>query len=383
MGKGMKLLFLVYHALSEHSGISKKILAQVRGLEANGNDVTLCTLQIDPDGTQKRVCNGVVIRSFGTGVQAKVEKRISYRDIVDYVRENGIEGVYIRYDINSDPFTIGLVKRLKSLGAAVIVEIPTWPYDGEFKGQSLKFQVQIATDKTFRKGFFKHVDRVVTCAPVSTIFGVPTIINSNGIDFSRIPLIKETLDKNGLRMLSVANIHLWHGLDRLIEGMAANPQIPSELHIVGDGLPDIIDGYRRLIEKYSLGDRIKILGPMFGEALDKEFNWANIAVGSLGRHRSGVNTIKTLKNREYAARGLSFFYSEDDPDFDDAGYVYKMKADESPADLSGLWEFFRSMDMEPAQIRESVRGLSWEAQLSGVTKCFLSIRAQNGLSLNE
>ena len=379
----MKLLFFVYHALSDHSGITKKIKAQVRGLEANGNEVSLCTLRIEQDGTQKRVCDGTVIKSFGNGLRSKIEKRISYNDVLDYVRINRIEGVYIRYDINSSPFTTHFVKKLRKMGVTVFVEIPTWPYDGEFKGQNCKMQAQLAFDKLFRKCFFKNVDRVVTCAPVDRILGVPTIVNSNGIDFDRIPLINGTPDKSGLKMLSVANIHLWHGLDRLIEGMAANPQVPAQLHIVGDGLQDILEEYRKLIDKYSLGDKVRILGPMFGDELDKEFNWANIAVGSLGRHRSGINTIKTLKNREYAARGLAFFYSEEDPDFDEAGYVFRMKADESPADLAGLWEFFLSQKMQPEQIRESVRGLSWEAQLSGVAKCFLSIKAQKGFNLNE
>lgn len=379
----MKILFFVYHGLSEHSGITKKIKAQVKGLTKNGNDVSLCTLQIDPDGVQKRVCNGAVIKSFGTGLRSKIEKRISYKDVLDYVKSNGIEGVYIRYDINANPFTVRFIKKLKKFGAVVFVEIPTWPYDGEFKRQNMNMQVQIATDKLFRKRFFKHVDRVVTCAPVSTIFNVPTIINSNGIDFDTIPLIKSVPDKDGLRILSVANIHLWHGLDRLIEGMAANPDIPTQLHIVGDGLADIIEEYKELIRKYSLEDKVKIIGPLSGDALDNEFNWANIAAGSLGRHRSGINTIKTLKNREYAARGLAFFYSEDDQDFDGTEYVFKMKADESPADIAGLWNFFLGQKMPPEQIRESVRGLSWEAQLSGVAKCFLSIKAQKGFNLNE
>mgnify|MGYP000644641746 CR=1 FL=1 len=40
------------------------------------------------------------------------------------------------------------------------------------------------------------------------------------------------------------------------------------------------------------------------------FEQADFAIGSLGRHRSGITHIKTLKNREYAARGLAFTYSE-------------------------------------------------------------------------
>ncbi|MEG2480028.1 MAG: hypothetical protein RSA50_07120, partial [Mucinivorans sp.] len=43
---------------------------------------------------------------------------------------------------------------------------------------------------------------------------------------------------------------------------------------------------------------------------DDLFEQADIAIGSLARHRSGITTIKTLKNREYAARGIPFIYSE-------------------------------------------------------------------------
>lgn len=38
------------------------------------------------------------------------------------------------------------------------------------------------------------------------------------------------------------------------------------------------------------------------EELDELFNEADFAIGSLARHRSGIDKIKTLKNREYAAR---------------------------------------------------------------------------------
>ena len=43
----MKILFLVYHGFSEHSGISKKIHYQVKGLRENGHDVHLCYYDFD------------------------------------------------------------------------------------------------------------------------------------------------------------------------------------------------------------------------------------------------------------------------------------------------------------------------------------------------
>ena len=37
----MKVMFLVFHTIVAHSGISKKILAQVEGLRQNGAEVSL------------------------------------------------------------------------------------------------------------------------------------------------------------------------------------------------------------------------------------------------------------------------------------------------------------------------------------------------------
>lgn len=365
----MKVLFLVYHTLVPHSGITKKILSQADGMRRCGADVRLCSLEKADDGSKARAVDGKPIRQFGKGIRAKIAKRISYSDIVGYVREEAIDLVYIRYDINSDPFTVHFIKGLKKTGAKVFVEIPTWPYDGEFKGQGLRMNLQLAIDRMFRKCFFAHCDRVVTFADDRSIFGVPTINISNGIDFSRVPLCNTAAYDGTLHILSVANIHLWHGLDRLIAGMGRQKEVPAELHIVGDGLPDIISGYAALARQYGIEDRVKILGPMYGEALDGEFGWANIAAGSLGRHRSGITTIKTLKNREYAARGLAFFYSETDSDFDGKPYVYKVPADESPVDIASLAEFLSSRTMAPAEIRESISGLSWEAQMGKVLTC--------------
>lgn len=89
-------------------------------------------------------------------------------------------------------------------------------------------------------------------------------------------------------------------------------------------------------------------------------------IGSLGRHRSGITYIKTLKNREYAARGLAFTYSETDEDFDHMPYVWKVPPDESPVNVQELIDFRKTMKMTPVEIRESVRPLSWKAQMQKV-----------------
>jgi hypothetical protein len=107
-------------------------------------------------------------------------------------------------------------------------------------------------------------------------------------------------------------------------------------------------------------------GQLFGDELTTVFNQCQFAIGSLGRHRSGITVIKTLKNREYATRGIPFIYSETDCDFDNQSYVLKAPADESPINIQGILEFLNTFTMKPAEIRRTVAHLSWKIQMRSV-----------------
>ena len=117
-----------------------------------------------------------------------------------------------------------------------------------------------------------------------------------------------------------------------------------------------------------LGQYVIFHGKLCGEELDKVFTQCVFAVGSLGRHRSGITHIKTLKNREYACRGIPFVYSECDSDFDDQPYVLKVPADESPIDIHRIISFIDSHQFNPADIRKTVEQLSWKIQMERVVE---------------
>jgi len=100
--------------------------------------------------------------------------------------------------------------------------------------------------------------------------------------------------------------------------------------------------------------------------LDEVFNQCQFAIGSLGRHRSGITVIKTLKNREYATRGIPFIFSEQDSDFDYQPYVLKAPADETPIDIQKIIDFLNHFTMKPEDIRKTVECLSWKIQMHRV-----------------
>lgn len=365
----MKALFLIFHGLNPANGISKKIHYQVDALRACGIDTSLCYLD-EPNGRKLRMIDSKILRDYGTGLKGKILKRIEYSSIVEYAKNENIDFVYMRSDHNANPFTIHMVYQMRKAGIKVVMEIPTYPYDQEYVGFSRRKLLFI--DQCFRRTLAKQLCGIVTFSDYKAIFGVPTIQISNGIDFDQIELKKQINDTtNELHLIGVAEIHYWHGFDRLVQGLAdyysSRPNYNIYFHIVGNFFSereknDILP----VINKHNLDKYVILHGAKHGKDLDQLFDKADMAIGSLARHRSGITYIKTLKNREYAARGLSFTYSEIDSDFDSKPYVLKVPANDKPIDIFALLTFFKQQKFIPLEIRNSILNLSWKVQMQKV-----------------
>ncbi len=382
----MRILFLVYHGFSEYSGISKKIHYQVKGLRENGHDVRLCYYGFAENGHSCRYIDDQMIKDYGKGKWAGLRQRMDYNCIYDYCINEKIEFVYARCFQNANPWLIRFFKKLRQAGIHAVTEIPTYPYDAEFVGFSRMTRLNLKVDQTFRNALYKQMDAVVTFSDAKEIFGQRTINISNGVDFDSIPLHHyqpSDYQPSALHLIGVAEVHYWHGFDRLIAGLgeyyntsALSPQ-PSAFkevyfHIVGGvGPSEMYDsmhapGFHELIEKYGIQDKVIFHGQLFGDELTKVFNQCQFAIGSLARHRSGITNIKTLKNREYASRGIPFIYSEQDSDFDIQPYIIKALANDSPIDIQMIIDFMGSFTMGPQDIRQTVDHLAWKKQMQQV-----------------
>lgn len=366
----MKILFLVYHGFEDYSGITKKIHYQVKGLKENGHDVRLCYYDVSEDGHRCRYVDGQVIKDYGTGKWAALRQRIDYDCIYDYCVQEGIEFIYARCFINANPWLISFFKKVRHAGIRAVTEIPTFPYDEEFRTLIWSKQVELRIDKLFRNSLYKYMDAMVTFSDATEIFGQRTINISNGVDFDSIPLHtkQRQTDDSQLHLIGVAEVHPWHAFDRLMAGIGEyRGDKTVYFHVVGGVEPHHMKKYfTPLIEKYHIEDKIIFHGTLFGNELDEVFNQCQFAIGSLGRHRSGITVIKTLKNREYATRGIPFVYSEQDSDFDHQLYVLKAPADETPIDIQQIVDFVESRQWNPEEIRKTVEPLQWKIQMEKV-----------------
>lgn len=366
----MKVLFLVFYGFQEYNGISKKIKYQISALEKCGMDMHTCYYEVSTNGYRRWMVDNKVLADLGKGIWAKLKKRISFQPIIRYILQENIKIVYLRSYHNANPFTIYFAKVLKQHGIKIYLEIPTYPYDQEYF--SIKEKIELYTDKFFRRTFCKYIDAIITYSNNTEIFGRRTIRLSNGIDFSKIPIRNIMGDVNKeLHLIGVAEIHFWHGFDRLIKGLGVyysdHPKYKVYFHLIGN-----MSGKRERdeiltpIKEYGLEPYVILYGAKHGDELNDLFNHADFAIGSMGRHRSGIYNIKTLKNREYAARGFAFMYSETDDDFDRMPYVLKVTADETPINIPNLITFCNSQTVSPREIRASIRHLAWDEQMKKV-----------------
>lgn len=374
----MRILFLVYHGFSKVSGVSKKIHYQVKGLRENGHEVHLCYYDFDESGHRCRYVDGNIIKNYGNGSIVGLRQRIDYECVYKYCKESGIEFVYARCFQNANPFLVRLFKKLRKLGVKSVTEIPTYPYDAEFIGFPLMTRLGLKIDKLFRHQLAKQMEAFVTFSEAETIFGQRTIRISNGVDMDSIPLHNYRAPKdNSIHLIGVAEVHYWHGFDRLIAGLGEyyNNNIkprPVYFHIVGgvweSEMHDTVHapGFSELMDKFNIRDKVIFHGQLFDDELNKIFDQCCFAIGSLARHRCGITKIKTLKNREYATRGIPFIYSEQDSDFEGKSYVLKAAPDESPIDVSQIVDFIEKHQFCPSYIRQTIENLSWKIQMKKV-----------------
>lgn len=373
----MNILFLIYHGFSEASGISKKIRYQIKGLRELGHTVFVCYYDYDKNGNKVRYVDNKIIQNYGNTKLSAIRQRIQLNQIAEFAINNNIDFIYSRSFHNANPFTIHLFRKFKKHGIKSVIEIPTYPYDKEYVGFSMQERFNLKIDQIFRTNLAKATDAIVTFTDDDNIFGQHTIKISNGIDLDSIPLKTTNHDTSKeMNFIGVAEVHYWHGFDRFINGIGEYYKNGGKkklyFHIVGGvGSSEMYNsehapGFKELIAKYGIEDNIIFYGQKFGDELNEIFNKCDFAVGSLARHRSGVYNIKTLKNREYAARGISFIYSETDDDFDNQPYIIKAPADESSINIQRIIDFYDKLKISPKEIRKTIINLSWKEQMKKV-----------------
>ena len=261
--------------------------------------------------------------------------------------DQGSQFLYIRKPFYFSSDFISFLKKCKTKNPALVIylEIPTYPYEREYSFKQLPMLIK---DLWNRRKLYKYVDYIVDLFGNKTLFGIPTIEIKNGIPVTdsskRIPIKLG----NQIRMICSASFSPWHGIDRLIKGMAKYYQHGGVrnicLTLVGSG--DEIKKYKRLTKSLDLVDKVMFFDQVPRDELRSFYNSCNLGVESLARHRTGSKTPNSsLKSRDYLNAGLPFF-GEGKVDVltgTDFPYYLEISQSELPIDMNDVIDFFDSI----------------------------------------
>lgn len=340
------MLYVINCNLEDNGpGIARKIDEQVSCFSESGLDCSIYVLPYYKD-----------IHSIITKVKIRIPFVSMFTNIHKHwgdrlKKENCL---YIRRLGAWDRDAIDYFLRLKENNPSIkiVLEIPTFPYDGELKKSWLNYPL-LWKDRYNRKKLFRFIDRIATLTDDKEIFGIPTLKIGNGIDVNKIR-IRKAYETNEIHAIAVAKFEWWHGYDRFLEGMKAyysgNPSRKVVFHLVGNG--NEFGRYQKMVAEYGLRDYVIFHDQQTGEALDAIYDQCNFGIASLGCYRKGLNETQELKSREYLAKGLPFVSSVKITDIPDAAKdnIYlQVSNNDSPIDIGSILEFYDRIYSEGAE----------------------------------
>jgi len=202
----------------------------------------------------------------------------------------------------------------------------------------------------------------------------------NGIDTYNRPLRypRDELQSNEIRILFVGAGYKPQGLSRLIWSIYLyyknkNNLIQIYLKVAGDS--QAMNKNRNLVKRLKLNTRVCFLGNLGSKDLNELFDWAQIGCGTLAIHKKGLNFTSELKAREYCARGLPFFWSTSDQDFNpDFPYVLKVPKSNGSFSLDPVISFVYQLTTDnthPSKMRQyAIEYLDWSVKMKELITFF-------------
>lgn len=368
------ILFLMRYPLDGWDNLKNKFDGQMAAVKELGHEA-YC---IGWDGTGMWLCHGgertLLRRCRLSGIPA-YSKTLLYVDLMDALRlasqRRAFDLIYMRFMpvFHNAPKVLRLVK---SRGAKLILEHPTYPFSNGKTTSLLRRPVFAYNERVFRR-----VEPLIDLYTLigepcgGSLNGVPAMNILNGVDVERLtPHEPRAEDEIGL--LALASMSRWQGYDRLIQALARYEGAQRVvIHMVGGEGDGSLAHWRRMAQELGVTDRVIFHGELFGEALDCVAAECDIGIGGLGLYRKGQFRSMTLKLREYMARGLPFVYAVDDPSVpDEPRFCLRLPNDDSPLDMEKIVDFAlrtRGDRQAPSEMRAYARRhMSWSGVLERV-----------------
>ena len=299
-----------------------------------------------------------------------------YRSVLKVLQKKSFDYVYFR---KSPIGIIGyrMCRKIGKMDTKLIVEIPTYPEEGE-KAKNVLRSIYSKYSRMWWKKCYPKVKLFTLIGKASDNYkGYPAINIENGVYVDNIPL-REPKEDGRIHLLALASMCVWHGYDRIIQSLADYQGEDKEdiiIDMVGNEGDGSLEKWKSLAESQGVGSQVIFHGRKEGEDLNTIFNQSTLGICSLGLYRNGFEKGSILKLREYTARGLPFVYAAEDPCVNtEMGYCYKVSNNDEPIGMAGIVEFAKKVagntDLGNSMRNYAKNNISWEGQYKKIFSYF-------------
>lgn len=273
-----------------------------------------------------------------------------------------IKRTYIRYSFANKWF-IQFLKAQRKKGIKSVLEIPTYPYDGELENGKIKME-----DEYYREFLSQYIDWVATNSEKKRILGMSCIRLLNGVDLATQPLRLKSKEKKKITLIGVSSMAIWHGYERILKGLSDyyshNGEYDFLFKMVGSGPEE--EKYHFLTKEYGLQSRVEFCGMLGGKDLDRQYELSDVAVSSLGLYKTHIHDVTPIKGAEYCARGIPFICGYHDMRFPEgAKYIMQVPNTPEPVDMKKVIDFYENLTVQSEYSKEmrdyADRHFSWES----------------------
>ncbi len=350
---------------SDHPGVLRKVHEQTVALRKSIPETA--GIAIGDNSQQVKVddlaCTYIHVPG---GAYSAVSRAACFHVLWEAANKLNADIIYLRYPMY-DSHTLRFVRDVKN----VVIEVQT-------KAES-EFPVEVAAiDNRYAREVLPLTKAIVAVTPEIVKYettragtSLPSYVMSNGINAESVEFTPFTgMSDAGLEMVCAAQYAPWHGIDRLLAGIAIASESDRDgvlLHLAGEG--DVLNSYRTFVSEFGISNNVRFYGRLGAAELAPLFARSHIAVGSLALHRIGLTQLAVLKNREYCLRGIPFVFAGNDVDFSDTlPFVHTVPANDSPVSLNELRRF-AARTQGQSGIRKDARSygelnLSWNRKMA-------------------
>ena len=293
------------------------------------------------------------------------------------------DGIYLRFYLPGS----GLIRFLKKVKSQrnkplLLLEYPTLNVNQIIKDDLARRVSYIINEGRIKK-LNQLSDYIVTLTKDRKLFGKPALFMPNGLDLTKINVLRKPELTNTIILLGVASdcAH-YHGYDKVIKGMYEYKKaglLPMvRFRIISSLLGHNIEFLRNLIKEFGLEDDVVFLDIMERKESEKQYQQVHIGVGTLALHRVGLMDNYSLKHREYAAFGLPFVMSKGDDVFEQSPFVMTVERNEEPIDIAALVKFYTGIWNKETEYTTNFRAsmenlITWDAQLMEIFTAFRNV----------